>query len=63
MQKQLFTYLLILTTSLAVAQKPSEELANKNADFKRVLTLDQKAEKVGEVTIIVTGKQIGRAHV
>ena len=51
MQKQLFIYLLILTTSLAVAQKPSEELANKNADFKRVLTLDQKAEKIGEVTI------------
>ena len=46
MQKQLFTYLLVLITFIAQAQKPSEENASKtaaksedkNPSFKRELS-------------------------
>ena len=35
----------------AIAQKPTEEGATKTAAFNRALSLDQKSEKTGEVTI------------
>jgi carboxypeptidase C (cathepsin A) len=51
MQKQFFTYLLLLTSVVAVAQKPTEEGAPKATAFNKALSLEQKAEKTGEVTI------------
>ena len=51
MQKQFFTYLLLLTSVVAVAQKPTEEGAPKATSFNKALSLEQKAEKTGEVTI------------
>ena len=48
MQKQFLTCLLFVASITAVAQKPAED---KNLGFKRELTLEQKAEKTGEVTI------------
>jgi carboxypeptidase C (cathepsin A) len=59
MQKQLFTYLLVLLAFLAQAQKPTEETAakpatkseDKNPSFKRELSLEAKTENKGEVTI------------
>ena len=59
MQKQLFTYLLVLLAFIAQAQKPSEETApktavkseDKNPSFKRELSLEAKTENKGEVTI------------
>ena len=51
MQKQFFTYLLLLTSAVAVAQKPTEEGAPKATAFNKALSLEQKAEKTGEVTI------------
>ena len=51
MQKQLFTYLLLAMSVFAIAQKPTEEGATKTAAFNRALSLDQKSEKTGEVTI------------
>jgi carboxypeptidase C (cathepsin A) len=50
MQKQLFTYLLLTISVFSIAQKPTEE-ATKTAAFNRALSLDQKSEKTGEVTI------------
>jgi carboxypeptidase C (cathepsin A) len=51
MQKQLFTYLLLAISVFAIAQKPTEEGSTKTAGFNRALSLDQKSEKTGEVTI------------
>jgi len=51
MQKQLFTYLLLASSLFAIAQKPAEEVSSKTAAFNRALSLDQKSEKTGEVTI------------
>ena len=51
MQKQFFTYFLLLTTVVTIAQKPAEEGSTKAAAFNRALSLEQKAEKTGEVTI------------
>ncbi len=59
MQKQLFTYLLVLLAFIAQAQKPTEETAakpatkseDKNPSFKRELSLEAKTENKGEVTI------------
>ncbi len=51
MQKQFFTYFLLLTAVVAIAQKPSEEGMAKTTAFNRALSLEQKAEKTGEVTI------------
>jgi len=59
MQKQLFTYLLVLLAFIAPAQKPTEETApkpaakseDKNPSFKRELSLEAKTENKGEVTI------------
>ena len=66
MQKQLFTYLLLLTTLMVSAQRNYTETQpaaapaaasaaapapDKNAAFKRELSLEQKSETKGEVTI------------
>jgi len=51
MQKQLFTYLLLAISAIAIAQKPTEEGSTKTVGFNRALSLDQKSEKTGEVTI------------
>ena len=56
MQKQLFTYLLLVTSLFAQAQRPAEDAATKaspdaNPGHKRELNLDLKSEKNGEVTI------------
>ena len=59
MQKQLFTYLLVLLAFIAQAQRPAEESAakpaakaeDKNPSFKRELSLEAKTENKGEVTI------------
>ena len=59
MQKQLFTYLLVLLAFIAQAQKPAEVPAakpatkseDKNPSFKRELSLEAKTENKGEVTI------------
>ena len=66
MQKQLFTYLLLLTTLFVQAQRNYTETPpaaapaagaaaasapDKNAAFKRELSLEQKSETKGEVTI------------
>ena len=59
MQKQLFTYLLVLLAFIAQAQKPGEETApktavkseDKNPSFKRELSLEAKTENKGEITI------------
>ena len=51
MQKQLFTYLLLAISVFAIAQKPTEEGSPKSGSYNRALSLDQKAEKTGEVTI------------
>ena len=59
MQKQLFTYLLVLLAFIAQAQKPTEETAakpatkseDKNPSFKRELSLEAKTENKGEITI------------
>ncbi len=51
MQKQLFTYLLLAISAIAIAQKPTEEGSSKTVGFNRALSLDQKVEKTGEVTI------------
>jgi carboxypeptidase C (cathepsin A) len=51
MQKQLFTYLLLASSLFAIAQKPAEEGSTKSSAFNRALSLDQKVEKTGEVTI------------
>ena len=51
MQKQLFTYLLLAISVCAIAQKPTEEGSAKSTSFNRALSLDQKSEKMGEVTI------------
>ncbi len=48
MQKQFLTCLFFVASMTAMAQKPAED---KNLGFKRELTLEQKAEKTGEVTI------------
>ena len=48
MQKQLFSCLLVLVAFMAQAQKPSED---KNASFKRELSLETKTENKGEVTV------------
>lgn len=56
MQKQLFTYLLVLSALFLQAQKnsneePSDKGVDKNPKFKRALSLEAKTEKKGEVTI------------
>ena len=51
MQKQLFTYLLLASSLFAIGQKPAEEGSAKPGAFNRALSLDQKVEKTGEVTI------------
>jgi len=59
MQKQLFTYLLVLLALITQAQKPTEENMNKpaaksedkNPSFKRELSLEAKTENKGEVTV------------
>ena len=59
MQKQLFTYLLVLLAFIAQAQRPGEETAakpaakaeDKNPSFKRELSLEAKTENKGEVTV------------
>jgi carboxypeptidase C (cathepsin A) len=51
MQKQLFTYLLLASSLFAIGQKPAEEGTAKSGSFNRALSLDQKVEKIGEVTI------------
>ena len=59
MQKQLFTYLLVLLAFIAQAQKPAEvpgakpatKSEDKNPSFKRELSLEAKTENKGEVTI------------
>ena len=51
MQKQLFTYLLLASSLFAIAQKPAEEVTAKLGSYNRALSLDQKVEKTGEVTI------------
>ncbi len=58
MQKQLFTYLLLVTSLFTQAQRPSEDAAPKaapkadmNPSFKRELSLEAKTENKGEITI------------
>ena len=58
MQKQLFTYLLLVTSLFAQAQRPAEDAAPKaapkadmNPSFKRELSLEAKTENKGEITI------------
>ncbi len=51
MQKQFFTYLMLMSTLVAVAQKPAMDADDKSVGHHRALSLDQKTEKMGEVTI------------
>ena len=58
MQKQLFTYLLLMGSLFVQAQRPTEEAPkpavkteDKNPAFKRELSLEAKTENKGEVTI------------
>lgn len=56
MQKQLFTYLLVLLAFIAQAQKPAEvpgakpvtKSEDKNPSFKRELSLEAKTENKGK---------------